>query len=120
MSITGLRVGSHKVSNRRHVVENMLNPTTQEDGENGFELVDKPKEGVNEGPSPLPSWINPPTSLPLNLMAGPPPMVLPVGQLFPTTSTPTVANSQLFTGSSGLHQSQTVSCSIFNCKCSMC
>nr|CAH0112649.1 unnamed protein product [Daphnia galeata] len=85
----------------------MLNPTTQEDGENGFELVDKPKEGVNEGPSPLPSWINPPTSLPLNLMAGPPPLVLPVGQLFPTTSTPTVANSQLFTGSSGLHQSQT-------------
>ncbi|KAK4019241.1 hypothetical protein OUZ56_001267 [Daphnia magna] len=83
----------------------MLNQ--QEDGENGFELVDKPKEGnINEGPTPLPAWINPPTSLPLNLMAGPPPLVLPAGQLFPTTSTPTVANSQFFTGQSGL-QSQT-------------
>ena len=81
----------------------------QDDGENGFELVDRPKEGnVNEGPTPLPSWINPPTNLPLNLMSGPPPLVLPVGQLFPTTSTPTVPNSQFFTGSSGV-QTQTVS-----------
>nr|CAG4637137.1 EOG090X08PQ [Ceriodaphnia reticulata]SVE73027.1 EOG090X08PQ [Ceriodaphnia reticulata] len=79
----------------------------QDDGENGFELVDRPKEGnANEGPTPLPSWINPPTNLPLNLMSGPPHLVLPVGQLFPATSTPTVANSQFFTGLSGV-QAQT-------------
>lgn len=84
----------------------MLNPQ-QDDGENGFELVDKPKEGnVNEGPTPLPLWINP-TNLPINLMSGPPPLLLPAGQLFPTTSTPTVTSSQFFTGPSST-QHQTV------------
>ena len=69
----------------------------QDDSENGFELVDKPKEGnLTDGPAPLPTWINPPTTLPINLISGPSALVLPAGQLFPNTSTPTAGNSQFF------------------------
>lgn len=77
----------------------MLN---QEEGENGFELVDTPKEGnttENSGPSPLPTWINPsnlPSNLPINLMSAPPPLVLPAGQIFPTTSTPVPTSGPQF------------------------
>ena len=81
----------------------------QDDGENGFELVDRPKEGnIPEGPTPLPAWISPPSNLPLNLLSGPPPLVLPVGQLFPASSTPTVGNPQFFAGPAGT-QAQPVS-----------
>jgi len=58
---------------------------SQEDSENGFELVDRPKDthAVQDGPSPLPTW------LPINLPSG--------GQLFPSTSTPlTSAAPQTF------------------------
>jgi len=78
----------------------MLN---QEEGENGFELVDTPKEGnttESSGPSPLPTWINPsnmPSNLPINLMSAPQPLILPAGQIFPTASTTATASGpQLF------------------------
>ena len=78
----------------------MLN---QEEGENGFELVDTPKEGnttESPGPTPLPTWINPnlpPSNLPINLMAAPPSLALPAGQIFPSTSTPVATtNAPLF------------------------
>lgn len=76
----------------------------QDDSENGFELVDRPKEGnMTDGPTPLPAWINPnpPVNLPLNLVTAPATLNLP-GQLYPATSTPTVGNSQFFPGPSGL------------------
>ena len=39
---------------------------SQEDSENGFELVDRPKDtnAVQDGPTPLPTW------LPINLPNG--------------------------------------------------
>ena len=59
---------------------------SQEEGENGFELVDSPKDVnntvVSSGPTPLPLWITPTTSL---SMAAPP-LGLPAGQLFSSTS----------------------------------
>lgn len=77
----------------------------QDDSENGFELVDRPKESnMTDGPTPLPAWINPnpPVNLPLNLVAAPATLSLPVGQLFPVTSTPTVGNPHFFPGPTGL------------------
>jgi len=77
----------------------MLN---QEEGENGFELVDTPKEGnttENSAPTLLPTWINPsnmPANLPINLMAAPAPLVLPAGQIFPSTSTPVMTSGPRF------------------------
>ena len=86
----------------------------QQDDSEGFELVDKPKEGsLTEGPAPLPTWINPPTTLPINLMSGPSTLLLPAGQLFPSTSTPTAGNPQFFTSPS----SAVNIFSSHNCKC---
>lgn len=69
----------------------------QQDDSEGFELVDKPKEGnLTEGPAPLPTWINPPNTLPINLMSGPSTLMLPAGQLFPSTSTPSTAGNPQF------------------------
>ena len=71
----------------------------QEEGENGFELVDKPRDGGESnsslvfGPVPLPTWIPQPT-LPVNLASGPTPILLPVSQFFPSTSTPVTSNVQ--------------------------
>lgn len=91
------------------LIGEMQNSSDDASSENGFELVDKPstsKDSSNSSsmtePTPLPAWINPPTNLPINLMSGPPPLLLPAGQLFPTTSTPTTGTQQFFTNLSAV------------------
>jgi len=63
----------------------------QEESENGFELVDRPKEGsVHDGPVPLPTWL-PQPSLPANVLAtaGATPVILPLPEEpFSTRSIP--------------------------------
>ena len=78
--------------------EEMLN---QEEAENGFELVDRPRElSLNDvaGPTPLPTWI-PTSNLSVNMAVGPSPLVFPAGQLFPTSSTPLLPGPQFFSNS---------------------